>query len=310
MALAVPVDPALQHLLRADRDELNPQARTGSAAQRLRQRDDHRDGGQVVVRAGHGRAALDVGHRRRGAGADHRSRTRPAPSAAEAAGRGQQRPGQHGPPHRQRGVEPLDDAGEAIDQPLLEGRVEDEAGLGRVVVGEDDQRPLGVGIAGLGDDVPGRPLGPDQLAERAARRSRCRRRSGPDHGSGDRARPGGRAGVVAATAAAAPAAARAPTTRRNPPGTSPPRPAPGAPAAVSRSAIQCAACRSPSDPAGALDRRQGLDHLAQGALGRAGSGRGQFRVRGHGAERLRWSAPFRHGLQSAAPARRPRSARG
>ena len=39
-------------------------------------------------------------------------------------------------------------------------------GLGGVVVGEDDDRPLGFAIAGLGDHVPGRPLRPDQLAER------------------------------------------------------------------------------------------------------------------------------------------------
>ena len=43
-------------------------------------------------------------------------------------------------------------------------RVEDLARVRRVVVGEDDERALSVGVAGLGDDVPGVLLGAPGLA--------------------------------------------------------------------------------------------------------------------------------------------------
>ena len=77
--------------------------------------------------------------------------------------------------------------------------------------------------------------------------------------------------VVAAMPAAAPTAASAADTPAKSPRNFASSTRAGAPAAVSRSAIQCAAWRSPSEPGGALDRRQRLDHLAQRRLRRSGA---------------------------------------
>ena len=90
---------------------------SGCVAQPLGERDQHRDGGQVVVCARADRAASDVGehgHRRAA------SRARPAPASPRrplsAPDRGQGRRAQHRPPQRQRGVDPLDDPGEGLGQ--------------------------------------------------------------------------------------------------------------------------------------------------------------------------------------------------
>ena len=104
-------------------------------------------------------------------------------------------------------------AGEQLAEPRLRLIVEDRAGRRGVVMGEDDQRALGLGIAAAGDHVPGRP----QRRGRAAEHPRAvgdvvgdRRRDQRRGGARERG-----ASVVAAPRqpATAPAAASMPITR-------------------------------------------------------------------------------------------------
>ena len=265
---------------------------SGSVAQALGERDEHGDGGQVVVRA------------RGTPGGARRRRTRPSPSseptdagadqsapAASGAERDQRRRAQHRPPQRQRGVDPLDDARERLAEPRLHVIVEDRAGRRGVVVGEHDQRALRVGVA-------------------AARRSRSRSVARSAVARRNSRGPLEMSSAIAAVTArgrdrrrASASAARAPRRR-------PARPPPPAsrsrarsrrwncsssivtasqPARSRRFAIQRAACSSPARAGAALDRRQRLDHLPQRLLA-AGNLRQCGRVGAqvpHGSQRPR-----------------------
>ena len=101
--------------------------------------------------------------------AEPADRTRPAPRepapAGQRAERRQRRPGDHRPPHRQRGVDRLDHVRQQVVRDPLPAVVEDEPGRRRVVVSHQHQRVVGRGIARLGDDVPRLP----SLRQRPAR---------------------------------------------------------------------------------------------------------------------------------------------
>ena len=169
MALDEAVDAALEHLFGAAGDQQDPQACDGLVAQPLGECDQDSAGAEVVVGARHDPVAGDVGAQAEGGGREDRAHAgEPAPPR-ERAGQDGQRAGDDRPPDRQRGVGAGDEPGEPLRQPALEALVEGHAGRGRVVMGEDDERPVGLPVAGLGDDVPGRlgPLGhapPDAAA--------------------------------------------------------------------------------------------------------------------------------------------------
>ena len=63
VGLAEPVDPALAHLLRAERDEQQAHALDRPLPHALGERDQRRDGCEVVVGAGHHGPRTDVGER-------------------------------------------------------------------------------------------------------------------------------------------------------------------------------------------------------------------------------------------------------
>ncbi len=100
--------------------------------------------------------------------------------AAQRAERRQQRAADDRRHQHRAGVGLLDQAEAVGDQRDL--GMEDEAGVGGVVVGDDDDGALGLGVAELADDVVGGALGQQPGAGAAARagsRRRCRRRRSP-----------------------------------------------------------------------------------------------------------------------------------
>ena len=120
---------------------------------RCGQRQQGDDRGAVVVGAGDDLRSADLGHRRRRAEAEQDPELGEQAPAGEGAERGQDRSADDRRHQRRAGVGLLDQP-EAVGD-LRNRRVEDEAGVGGVVVGDEDDRPL-------------------RLAGRPARRRRCR----------------------------------------------------------------------------------------------------------------------------------------
>ena len=68
------------------------------------------------------------------------------PAAAAQGARGDEAvSGERTPPHRERGVDAFQQAGEAVGDPGLQAVVEDDPGRGGVVVGQDDEGPVAGG---------------------------------------------------------------------------------------------------------------------------------------------------------------------
>ena len=80
------------------------------------------------------------------------------PSSGQAPERQQQRPQEDAKDDRDALVGPLMELRHPLHRHSRKGRVEDEAGVGGVVVGDEHDRPGRVGIAELGDHVPGGPV--------------------------------------------------------------------------------------------------------------------------------------------------------
>ena len=144
-------------------------------------------------------------------------------------------------------------------------RCEEQAPVRGVVVGDEHDRALGVGVAGLGDDVPGRAVGQRRAAEPQRARRRRRRRS-PRRPA--RPRPTRRAGGGGRARRAPRAAALSrpsghqyvPCARSSSTRASQPR------SARRRSAIHSAASRSPSEADGRSIAREVVDRpRARGA---------------------------------------------
>ena len=229
-------------------------------------------------------------HRReRGAGC------RQAAAAGGGAQRGQRRAGGDPPPDRDRGIDPLDHSREEVDELALQGLVEGEPAVGGVVVRDRDHGPLGLGVAELGDHVPGRlappdrpPHRPDAVRDLVGDRRRGHRPAGdPERAPapGERGQPGGRPGrrhpgeQVGVPVEELLLVDRDGGAGRLEAGGQPPR----------CLALALRACL-------ALERRQRLDHLAQGLERGPGGGVGGQRGVGRGH-------------QSAAGYRRPRPGR-
>ena len=87
-----------------------------------------------------------------------------AAAPGQRAGQAQDRPGERAPPLRRLSLDRRDHGREALVEGANRRLVEQEAGLGGVVVGEDDEGVRGVRVARLGQHVHGRLL----LAHRAA----------------------------------------------------------------------------------------------------------------------------------------------
>ncbi len=264
MAAGEAVDPALEDLLGAAGGEHHPQALDRALAERLRQGDEHGDPAEVVVGPGDDRAAGDVREQR---GRRRRER-RPGGGQPAAAGggaeRGQRRPG-GGRPTR-----PGSRCRSARSPPGTRS-----TSL-RCSVWSKARPPWAAswwaratkvrsasGSPTLGDHVPGR------LALGDARRSGRNPLETSSASSAAAAAPPATAAVRARPLSAAIARGDAGAGERGEQVREAVEelllldPAPSAPARRRRAASHSAASRSPSEPGLALERRQGLDHLAQ-----------------------------------------------
>ena len=134
----------------------------------------------------------DVGHRRDRAEAEERGRAwRAARLPVSGAERRQQR-ARRPPAPSAAGWCRCARSGPRRSAICGQRRVEDEAGVGGVVVGDEDDRALGVGVAELADDVVGGALGEEAAQPplaRAGSRRRCRRRRPRRAASPSRRRP-------------------------------------------------------------------------------------------------------------------------
>ena len=90
----------LERLLGAAGDEQHAQAGDRLLAQQLGERDERGDAGEVVVGAGHGRAAPHVRDERSSERAERKARERRSPAAAERRRSRAERPRQAEPPLR------------------------------------------------------------------------------------------------------------------------------------------------------------------------------------------------------------------
>ena len=163
MAVHEAADAVLKRLLGAGRDE--PDADLARAlAEHLGERDQDGAGGEVVVGAGDGLRAPHVADRRDRSQIQDERRLREAAASRQRAEQAQDRPGEGAPPLRRLGLDLRDHGREALVEGADRRLVEQEAGLGGVVMGEDDERVGGVRVARLGQHVHGRLL----LAHRAA----------------------------------------------------------------------------------------------------------------------------------------------
>ena len=118
-------------------------SRWGEPSDALRQCQQGDDAGAVVVGTGHGLAPGDVGHRRDRAEANQGAEPgEPAPPR-QGAQPGQQRTAHHRRHQHRARVLALDQA-EAVGDPG-DLRVEDQARVGGVVVGDEDDGALGLG---------------------------------------------------------------------------------------------------------------------------------------------------------------------
>ena len=116
------------------------------------------------------------------------ARSAPARSSAAPAQRGSERhrdrAGEHREHDRRRGVAALEQRREVVGDEAGDARVEHEPGVGGVVMGDEDDGVARVGVAGLGDDVPGGPVWeeaaakPQRTASDVARDPRGREHSG------------------------------------------------------------------------------------------------------------------------------------
>ena len=193
VALAERFHPLAEGLLRAGReqDHPDPLGRLGEEALGQGQQGDDR--GAVVVGAGDDLrrpmsaiAATEPRPRKRPSLASRRVPVR-APSAAST-----------GPPTTgaiSGGLVSVFSIRPRRSASIGHRRVEDEPGVGGVVVGDDDDGALGVGVAELADDVVGGAPGEDPAQAslcRAGSRRRCRRRRsrpGASRAAGGRAAP-------------------------------------------------------------------------------------------------------------------------
>ena len=167
MALAEPLHTLAERFLRAGRDEQDACSFERAVAERGGEPDQRPDRAQVVVGPGHDRSHPDVSHRRGRRAGERDAGGKQAAGAEDRAGADHHRPD----PDR---VEQREAASRARMQPRRElerdprqDRVEDQARVGRIVVGDQHERPLGVGIADLRDHVPRRPVGQHRAAEPA-----------------------------------------------------------------------------------------------------------------------------------------------
>ena len=140
VAAQEPADAVLEGLLGTAGDEQDPDPGNGPLGQELREPDEARYPGGVVVRPGHGGAARDVGHGREGHGPDDQAGAGGPAAAGDRRSHSSDRARQADPPERDRGAEAVHELGHELERLALEALIEDRTGLGGVVVREHDER--------------------------------------------------------------------------------------------------------------------------------------------------------------------------
>src|SRR5439155_10701338 len=176
-----------ERLLRAREEEDHADVARGFGHQPAGEREERRHAGGVVVGGRYDLAPADVRHRRGVAGADRRPGQAEPADAEEGAERDRQRSRKR-PPHRgRRRVHAAADAvGEGRQHAAGRVGVEHEAGVGGVVVGDENHGARSGGIAELRRHVGRGPLRQQEPAqEPRARRDVVGRSRGPGRPEGD-----------------------------------------------------------------------------------------------------------------------------
>ncbi len=153
VAFAEGFHPLAEGLLRAGREEDHADALRGVLGEAAGEPEQGDAGAAVVVGAGDDRTHADVGHRRGASDPEDEAELGERTVPAERAERRQQWAAEDRRHQRRTGVGALDQSEPVAD--LGQRRVEDEPGVGCVVVGDEDDGALGGGVAELGDDVVG-----------------------------------------------------------------------------------------------------------------------------------------------------------
>jgi len=182
-----------ERLLAARGDEQHPQPPDGLGGQAARDGQKQGDRRKVVVGARDDGPAGHVGHRRHRAEREGHPRQAQDADPGQRAGRDERGAGGHERPRPQGGVVARvgsrgDPGGDGRD-----ARVEDEAGAGGVVVGDEHEGAPRGRVAGPGDDVRRGPAGQEAAHELGAGRDvvddeRCGRGRGEACGAAARGR--------------------------------------------------------------------------------------------------------------------------
>ena len=142
-----------RRLLAAGREEQHAHALGRLLAQHPRQLEQHGDGGEVVVGAGHDGARRDVSDREHRAERDQAADAAHAAQPEQRAEPGERRSGDDQPHQRRRRLLARVPVREPVGDPAGRARMEDHPAARRVVMGDEHDR-LGAGrVARLGDDV-------------------------------------------------------------------------------------------------------------------------------------------------------------
>jgi hypothetical protein len=142
-----------ERLLASRGDEQHPQARNRLGGQAPGDGQDRGDRGEVVVGTGHHRPPRDVGHGGHGAQRDGHPGPAHHADPGERAERRERGAGRHERPRPQGGVVAGVGRGRDPGGRGRDARMEDQAGVGGVVVGDEDERALGARVPRVGHDV-------------------------------------------------------------------------------------------------------------------------------------------------------------
>jgi hypothetical protein len=150
---------ALHEALLGARGEQDHAYAAGHAlGKRLRERHQHGDGAEVVVRPGHDPPRADVSHRGRRAEREEEPGTPERPNAEQPPERQQERAEEHAEDDRDALARLRVLLREQLHALPRQLGVEHESGVRGVVVRHEDDGAVGVRIACLGHHVPGGPV--------------------------------------------------------------------------------------------------------------------------------------------------------
>ena len=146
-----------ERLLGAGREKHHAQARRRLLAQRVRQRQQDGDAGQVVIGPRHGVAKPDICHGGRVARRDRGSENSKLSQSQGGGNRHECRPAYRTPHRPGRRIASLEQLREAPQDAARDLRVEDDSRVGRVVVRDHQHGLFRVRITYLGKHVHGGP---------------------------------------------------------------------------------------------------------------------------------------------------------